>query len=56
LPKLYKHRIVLGMADYIKNFDNDDEKYITGLAVQPQKFNILLTRDGDEIDFLQRQS
>ncbi|MDE0724581.1 MAG: hypothetical protein OSB62_07775 [Alphaproteobacteria bacterium] len=39
------------MADYIKNFDNDDEKYITGLAVQPQKFNILLTRDGDEIDF-----
>lgn len=39
------------MADYIKNFDDGDDKYITGLAVQPQKFNILLTRDGDEIDF-----
>lgn len=28
-----------------------DEKYITGSPLQPQRYNILLTRDGDQIDF-----
>jgi len=26
-------------------------KYISGTAIQPQRYNILLTRDGEEIDF-----
>lgn len=29
----------------------EDLKYISGTAVEPQKFNIVLTRDGNEIDF-----
>lgn len=28
-----------------------DEKYITGAPLKPQKYNILLTREGEEIDF-----
>jgi hypothetical protein len=28
-----------------------EDKYITGAALEPQKYNILLTRDGQEIDF-----
>lgn len=31
--------------------DTSDDKYITGTALEPQKFNILLTREGEEIEF-----
>tara|TARA_B100000609_G_scaffold194194_1_gene186479 strand:- start:196 stop:708 length:513 start_codon:yes stop_codon:yes gene_type:complete len=30
---------------------DDNVKYISGSRVEPQKYNIILTRDGDEIDF-----
>lgn len=30
---------------------NDKPKHITGQALTPQRYNILLTRDGSEIDF-----
>lgn len=30
---------------------NEESKYITGSAVEPQKYNIVLTREGNEIDF-----
>ena len=35
------------MDDYY----SDDEKYFVRSAVQPQKYNIVLTRDGESIDF-----
>lgn len=28
-----------------------ENRYISGTAIQPQRYNILLTRDGEEIDF-----
>lgn len=28
-----------------------DDSFITGMELQPQRYNILLTREGDEIDF-----
>lgn len=31
--------------------DEDKVKYISGTSIQPQKYNIVLTRDGDEIEF-----
>lgn len=36
------------MSDF---YENDDLKYVSGATVQPQKYNIILTRDGDEIEF-----
>lgn len=36
------------MSDF---YENDEAKYISGTAVQPQKYNIVLTRDGEEIEF-----
>lgn len=36
------------MSDY---YEDEDSKFITGTAVQPQKYNIVLTRDGGEIEF-----
>ena len=30
---------------------HEEDKYITGTALQPQKYNIVLTREGEEIDF-----
>ena len=35
------------MSDYY----DDEEQYIVSAAIQPQKYNIVLTREGDEIDF-----
>ena len=30
---------------------SEAEKYIAGTVIQPQKYNIVLTRDGEEVDF-----
>ena len=41
------------MSDYYDDdYSNyDDAKSVSGTVVQPQKYNIVLTRDGEEIDF-----
>lgn len=35
------------MGDFI----NNEEKQVSGTQVQPQKYNIVLTRDGEEVEF-----